>query len=430
MRRASQQALSIPAFRTPVDCTPWVLGGLWPVELNQVSPETASLAEYLRKDLQRIADSANQKLREISEAPLEEPVRQAEEARVINVARAFAVLRVESTIRHLRKEPLGFQPEYLSLGMAPEEPTQVVRRAAAPPVETTIVLEQHDQRPDRTPEAAPVSEAPAAEPTPAPVDPAPVPDPEPPPPVPVPTAAPTPRPRPAPVSVPAPPRPAPRPERSPASQVESAEARLRRLIAHVARQEPGLAWAVGDRADGSTVLVTDLAHGWIPSGIAVPAGVELLPPQRRRGNLTALMGPTERNVTYRPGDAFRPITELDVTASDPHVRAAAPVPDLGWQLTEATHWRDGLPRMVHTMAKAGAAGTGVVDAELDVLRVHLDTARYQLFAQYPDVTDRLFCNCLLLAATEAIAGGDPVAANYHFAWFLAVTAADGSGWAQ
>ena len=101
-----------------MDCTPWVLGGLWPAELHRVTPETALLAEYLKKDLQRIADSANERLRDISEAGLEEQVRQSEESRVINVARAFAVLRVESTVRQLRKEPLGFQPE-ISAWMRP-----------------------------------------------------------------------------------------------------------------------------------------------------------------------------------------------------------------------------------------------------------------------------------------------------------------------
>ncbi|BBZ02145.1 hypothetical protein MCHIJ_15820 [Mycolicibacterium chitae] len=441
MRRATEQALSVPAFRTPVDCTPWVLGGLWPTELNEPRPETASLAAYLRNDLHRIADSANQKLREINEAGLAEPARQAEEARVINVARAFAVLRVESTIRHLRQEPLGFQPEYLSLGTVPDEPTRVVRREHSEP---TVVIEHHDaERPTAAapPEMAadvppPPSEAPEidwatvksdplAEPQPAPVRmPEPTPEPEPTPDPPAPVRMPTPQPDP-------PTPPAPRRDKAvAATQVESSDSRLRRLLTFVARQEPGLAWAVGDRSDGSTVLATDLAHGWIPPGVSLPAGVELLLPQRRRGNLNDIIGHTEHRLTYRPGDGFASPTDLDVTSPDLDVRRLEAVPDLGWRLAEATHWRDGLPRMVHTMAKAGAAGTGVVDAELDVLRVHLDTARYQVFSQYPDVGDRLFCNCLLLAATEAIASGDQVAANYHFAWYIELTAVKVEGWGQ
>jgi hypothetical protein len=80
------------------------------------------------------------------------------------------------------------------------------------------------------------------------------------------------------------------------------------------------------------------------------------------------------------------------------------------------------------LAKAGAAGTGVVEAELELLRVHLDTARYQLLAQYPDVDEALLLNCLLLAATEGIASGNMVTANYHFAWFQALNAPPVSRW--
>jgi hypothetical protein len=84
--------------------------------------------------------------------------------------------------------------------------------------------------------------------------------------------------------------------------------------------------------------------------------------------------------------------------------------------------------MVHTLAKAGAAGTGVMEAEVDVLRVHLDTARYQLLAQYPDVDSALLLNCLLLAATEGIATGDELSANYHFAWFQRLDTPLASKW--
>jgi hypothetical protein len=84
--------------------------------------------------------------------------------------------------------------------------------------------------------------------------------------------------------------------------------------------------------------------------------------------------------------------------------------------------------MVHTLAKAGGAGTGVLDAEVDVLRVHLDTARYQLTARYPDLDNALLLNCLLLAAAEAVATGATVAANYHFSWFLALSTPPASAW--
>ena len=48
---------------------------------------------------------------------------------------------------------------------------------------------------------------------------------------------------------------------------EADSEQLLRLVQFVARQEPGLRWAVGNRENGTTVLVTDLAHGWIPCGI-------------------------------------------------------------------------------------------------------------------------------------------------------------------
>ena len=202
---------------------------------------------------------------------------------------------------------------------------------------------------------------------------------------------------------------------------EPDDERLGRLLQFMARQEPGLRWAVADRADGTTVLLTDLAHGWMPPGVTLPAEVELLPPAKRVGRIGELLGDVVRSAVYQPGDSFAG-TKYAATHTSPKVRELPTIDDLGWKLGEATHWRDGLPRIVHTLAKAGAAHTGVVDAEVDVLRVHSDTARYQLLAQYPDVDAALLSNCLLLAATEAIATGDELSANYHFAWFEALNA--------
>src|SRR5262245_21573042 len=91
----------MPAFSSPVDCTPWVIGGLWPAELSTVTDETATLAEYLEKDLQRITGSANKQLGMIKRAGLTDEGRRSAEARVIDEARARAVRRVESTIRQL-----------------------------------------------------------------------------------------------------------------------------------------------------------------------------------------------------------------------------------------------------------------------------------------------------------------------------------------
>ena len=179
----------------------------------------------------------------------------------------------------------------------------------------------------------------------------------------------------------------------------------------MARQEPGLRWAVGVRDDGSTLLVTDLAHGWIPPGVNLPADVRLLEPVRRKGTAAKMLGQTQLLATYAPGDPLGWATDYEVTDTSSRSRELPAVDDLGWLLGEATHWRDGLPRMVNTLAKAGAAGTGIVDAEIDILKVYLDTARYQLLAQYPDVDPSLLLNCLLLAATEGIATNNQINAE-------------------
>lgn len=356
LKRATQRALSQPTFDSPPDCTPWVIGGLWPSELATVTRETAAVADHLKNDLQRIADSANERLRALRHADLPDFARRAEEVRIIDVARSYAVQRVESTIRQLRATAAEFDTD---------------------PAMPRVCADVEPVIPDESPEDDFVDESP--EPV------------------------------------------------APESESEPDSHRLERLLEFVARQEPGLRWSIGERGDGTTLLVTDLAHGWIPPGVTLPARVELLAPARRRGRISELLGDVVRSATYHPGDPFVP-GRVEAPATSAEARELPRVDDLGWKLVEATHWRDGLPRMVHTLAKAGAARTGVLDAEVDVLRVLSDTARYQLMAQYPDVDSALLSNCLLLAATEAIAVGDELAANYHFAWFEALNSPQPTNW--
>ncbi len=378
LRRATHQALSVPTFDDPADCTPWVIGGLWPAELETVTPRTATIAEYLKSDLQRIANSANERIRALRHAGFDDDARRAEEARIINAARAFSVLRVESTVRQLRYGSTALGSDYGSLASSPEPQMPIPE-----PFQAAQLIEfsedagrQADSRYDTAPEAAEAAV----------------------------------------------------PERiAEADEPEPDVERLRRLLLFAARQVPGLRWAVGDRADGTTVLVTDLAHGWLPPDVTLPAEVELLPPAKRAGRIGDLLGDVLRSADYQPGDPFAG-TNYTETPTSLKGREVPTVDDLGWKLSEATHSRDGLPRIVHTLAKSGAARTGVVDAEVDVLRVHADTARYQLLAQYPEVDTALLSNCLLLAATEAMATGDAVSANYHFAWFEALDAPSAREW--
>jgi hypothetical protein len=80
LRRATKESLAIPAFSSPIDCTPWVTGGVWPAELSTITAETAPLAAYLRDDLQRITRSANDELKIIKRAGMTDSARQAAEA--------------------------------------------------------------------------------------------------------------------------------------------------------------------------------------------------------------------------------------------------------------------------------------------------------------------------------------------------------------
>jgi Family of unknown function (DUF5631)/Family of unknown function (DUF5632) len=480
-----------------------VTGGLWPAELSTVTVETAPLVKYLKADLQRIVNSANEELKNIRCAGLIDSTRQAEEARVINDARAFAVRRVESTVRHLHNmksklpaehrpvngavdtekttrfklapprpeptppaeapEPVGreldFQPEpsveqprswepepledWESPFAETSEPETVEFETAQPETfelqaAEPEIAEPGESRPKHAfesddtevleelasllQEITPLAEPPVVEPLavrPVVFEPLAVELPAVEPPSSVPAAGHT-EPR---TDVPEATRHLPVVE-----PAESERDRLERLLKFVARQEPGLRWAIGTREDGTTLLVTDLAHGWIPPGITLPAEIRLLEPARRTGTAAALLGQTTLSAKYAPGDPLGWATDYEVTDTSSQPRELPVVDDLGWVLGEATHWRDGLPRMVNTLAKAGAAGTGIVEAEIDILRVYLDTSRYQLLAQYPDIDEGLLLNCLLLAATEGIATKNQVSANYHFAWFQLLSAPPASGW--
>ncbi len=390
-----QWARSGSTSDTSTDCKRRVLGGLWPAELDQLNSETALLADYLKNDLQRIVESANVRLRAIAEAGLDDRVRQAEETRVVNVARAFAVLRVESTVRQLRREPLGFRPELLQL-------TGPQGRSSGEGVSAGS-----DVEPLEPPVGGPLMAQP----------------------VPVGPVGPEGSSGQAAVEGVDHDRPTREFVEAPANStvteggglLGSAEQRLNRLVEFVARQEPRLRWAAGIRDDGTTLLTTDLADGWIPPGINLPEAAVLLTPRRRTGSAAAMLGGTAPTASYSPGDRFGSCVTRGQPAVSTAARKLGDIDDLPGRLVERTHSRDGLPRLTHTLVSTVASGGRVIDAEVDVLRVHLDTARYRLLADYPGVDHGLLLNCLLLAAAEAWVTDDTVSANYHFAWFMALS---------
>jgi hypothetical protein len=203
-----------------------------------------------------------------------------------------------------------------------------------------------------------------------------------------------------------------------ASANATARARLQRLVGAVARQQPRLAWAIGDRADASTVLATDLASGWIPPGIELPTGVTLLPPERRRGSLEILLGDVTVGAGYTPIHHIPDDDEPVPTSTRP--RRAPEIDELGWELSQAVQWRDGLPRLTHTLVKAASSSTGILDKEVELLHEHLAAISTRVLDAYPDNIDTHDVgNWQLLAAVDALVAGDKSAANYHLAWFQA-----------
>lgn len=203
-----------------------------------------------------------------------------------------------------------------------------------------------------------------------------------------------------------------------ASADATARARLQRLVSAVARQQPRLAWAAGDRPDNTTVLATDLASGWIPPGIEIPAVVTLLPPERRRGDLESLLGEVGIAAAYAP--IHHVPEDNEPIPMSPRPRRVADIDELGWELGQATQWRDGLPRLAHTLAKAASAGTGVLDSEVERLHEHLAAISARVLDGYPNEVDsRDVGNWQLLAAIDALVAGDKSGATYHLAWFQA-----------
>ena len=197
-----------------------------------------------------------------------------------------------------------------------------------------------------------------------------------------------------------------------------AQQRLQRLLDAVARQEPKLRWAIGDREDGTTVLTTDLASGWIPPHVEIPTGIKLLAPRLRSRTLEALLGETALTVAHTPGQYLPPAEEAEPTQTSIRARDTQEVEELGWELSQATKWRDGLPRLAHTLAKAALTGTGYLDNEVELLREHLTRVAHQVLTDYPDHVDTAKVgDWQLLATIDALIKDEKTAANYHFAWF-------------
>lgn len=206
-----------------------------------------------------------------------------------------------------------------------------------------------------------------------------------------------------------------------ATSAEAAKrTRLQDLLEAVARQEPKLRWAIGEREDGITVLVTDLASGWIPPHVEIPTGTTVLLPERRAASLGSLLPDTEIVESWSPGQFLPDAKDVEQVPMSIRSRDLPQVDDLNWELTQAANWRDGLPRLAHTLAKAGVAGTGILDTEAELLREHLHAQAQKVLATYPNADPQEIGNWQLLAAIDALIAGRKTTVNYHFAWFQAL----------
>lgn len=202
--------------------------------------------------------------------------------------------------------------------------------------------------------------------------------------------------------------------------------RLQRLVEAVARQEPRISWAAGLRDDGTTTLiVTDLAGGWIPPHVRLPAHVTLLEPaaRRRDANVVDLLGAVvvaaahEHNTYVAESDPDAPTLSGDRPA-----RSAAPqVDELGPALVEAVRRRDGLPRIAQAVATPAVRKTGVLENEIRLLRSCIVDIQNSVLTAYPDHEAAAVGDWMLLAAIEALIDGHEYLANYHVAWFATIS---------
>lgn len=199
--------------------------------------------------------------------------------------------------------------------------------------------------------------------------------------------------------------------------------RLQRLVDAVARQAPGLSWAAGLRDDGTTLLVSNIAGGWIPPNVKIPVGVNrLLEPALRRSDASVvdLLGTVTAAAVHKPHGFIAKAEPDDPSLTGDRLTRTGPeVDELGPALVEAVRRRDGLARIAQTLAQAATRGTGVTENEIDVLQDEQQAAYHKAMEDPHDLSRA--GDWMLLAAIEALIRGHESMANYHMAWYQAVS---------
>lgn len=198
------------------------------------------------------------------------------------------------------------------------------------------------------------------------------------------------------------------------------QARLDRIVGFVARQEPQISWAVGNRSDGTTVLACDLAFGWIPPRIAVPVDVELLTPSRTHTGIEELLGDLVRRAIYMPGCALAEETGVKAVAAV-GAGMAARCEDLIGELITAARKRTGCaPAVSAVLTTPAGASDPAAAVGIKSVVAYVDAARRQLLSDYPLLDESVLGDCMLLCAIESCLIGDGAAAIYHYRWFTAL----------
>ncbi len=210
-----------------------------------------------------------------------------------------------------------------------------------------------------------------------------------------------------------------------ASNKAAEQQRLQRIVDSVARQEPRLSWAAGLRDDGTTtLLVTDLAGGWIPPHVRLPAHVTLLEPSARHrdANVVDLLGRIVVAAAHHAKTYVgEPGNDEPLLTGDRLARSATPqVEELGPTLVEAVRRRDGLPRIAQAVAAPAARKTGVLENEDQLLRECIADIQHSVLTTYPHHDLAVVGDWMLLAAIEALIDEHQYLANYHLAWFAVI----------
>jgi hypothetical protein len=132
-----------------------------------------------------------------------------------------------------------------------------------------------------------------------------------------------------------------------------------------------------------------------------------------------LLGDAVLIETYAPDDDTV-CEDVEAVPMSIDARRTTVVDDLGWELTRATRWRSGLPRLAHTLAMATVGRTGCLDSEIALLRGQLNAVAHIVLDSYPaTVSADAVGNWQLLATVEALINNEKTLAGYHFAWFHA-----------